>query len=395
MPHSISEAARAGDATAEDLTSGRAWTHLLDALRKAADVVASDDHAERVRRSRRVPAPARAARSRDRPGSAVRRRPDPRRQAFGRRRHLQMGHGLPRLHLHGRPATRRRDLSRVGPPRLGALRRCAVDGGHGLVGQRAPRRARPRAGRRGGIVSLRRARKGNWLPIAENATTLVVRHFFYDWDTEVASSICTSSVSARAGRDRTVPPRTPAPSRPGSSSRSVTSCAPTWSSSCSSRGPRSPTRSCRLSTAPPWVPRPRTAPSSGPGSSGRTRPWWSRCARPTASTGASPLGNPWWETIDYGRHQSSLNGHQATVDDDGVVRAVIAHDDPGVANWLDTAGPRGRSGDPALRPHGDSARARQRRWSHSPTSPPSCPPDTRQMTPDQRERPFSRHGVSL
>ncbi len=50
------------------------------------------------------------------------------------------------------------------------------------------------------------------------------------------------------------------------------------------------------------------------------------------------LGNPWWETIDYGRHQSSLNGHQAVADPDGILRAVIAHRDPGVANWLDTAG---------------------------------------------------------
>ena len=50
------------------------------------------------------------------------------------------------------------------------------------------------------------------------------------------------------------------------------------------------------------------------------------------------LGNPWWETIDYGRHQSSLNGHQAVVDEDGLLRVVIAHHDPGVANWLDTAG---------------------------------------------------------
>ena len=50
------------------------------------------------------------------------------------------------------------------------------------------------------------------------------------------------------------------------------------------------------------------------------------------------LGNPWWETIDYAGHQSSLNGHQAEVDDDGILRVVIAHEDPGVANWLDTAG---------------------------------------------------------
>ena len=26
------------------------------------------------------------------------------------------------------------------------------------------------------------------------------------------------------------------------------------------------------------------------------------------------------------------------IDDDGVLRVVVAHDDPGVANWLDTAG---------------------------------------------------------
>jgi hypothetical protein len=52
------------------------------------------------------------------------------------------------------------------------------------------------------------------------------------------------------------------------------------------------------------------------------------------------LGNHWWETIDYANRQSSLNGHQAVIDDDGVFRAVVAHSDPGVANWLDTAGQR-------------------------------------------------------
>ncbi len=50
------------------------------------------------------------------------------------------------------------------------------------------------------------------------------------------------------------------------------------------------------------------------------------------------LGNPWLETIHYGRHQSSLNGHQAVVDPDGLVRFVLSSKDPGVANWLDTAG---------------------------------------------------------
>ncbi|MBV8862391.1 MAG: hypothetical protein JO259_11090, partial [Mycobacterium sp.] len=35
---------------------------------------------------------------------------------------------------------------------------------------------------------------------------------------------------------------------------------------------------------------------------------------------------------------SSLNAHQAAVDSDGLVRVVLCERDPGVANWLDTAG---------------------------------------------------------
>ena len=41
--------------------------------------------------------------------------------------------------------------------------------------------------------------EGNWLPIADNATQLVVRHFFYDWDTEVASSLSIERDRPEAG----------------------------------------------------------------------------------------------------------------------------------------------------------------------------------------------------
>lgn len=47
-----------------------------------------------------------------------------------------------------------------------------------------------------------------------------------------------------------------------------------------------------------------------------------------------------WCTLDWVNHQSSLNGGQASIDDDGRFRAVIALEDPGVANWLDPAGNR-------------------------------------------------------
>ena len=45
-----------------------------------------------------------------------------------------------------------------------------------------------------------------------------------------------------------------------------------------------------------------------------------------------------WNQVELVHRQSSLNGHQAHVDRDGKFRAVLAVEDPGVANWLDTGG---------------------------------------------------------
>ena len=44
------------------------------------------------------------------------------------------------------------------------------------------------------------------------------------------------------------------------------------------------------------------------------------------------------DTIDYANRQSSLNGYTARLDKDGKFRAVISATDPGVPNWLDSAG---------------------------------------------------------
>jgi hypothetical protein len=46
----------------------------------------------------------------------------------------------------------------------------------------------------------------------------------------------------------------------------------------------------------------------------------------------------WFEPFDYANHTTSLNHTQAVASADGRVRAVVAHRDPGVPNWLDTEG---------------------------------------------------------
>lgn len=50
------------------------------------------------------------------------------------------------------------------------------------------------------------------------------------------------------------------------------------------------------------------------------------------------IGDIWYQIEDYVHHQTSLNQVQAARDGDGLFRLVIAHEDPGVANWLETSG---------------------------------------------------------
>jgi len=48
----------------------------------------------------------------------------------------------------------------------------------------------------------------------------------------------------------------------------------------------------------------------------------------------------WWEALEYASRVTSLNHTQTRISGDGRVRVVVAHDDPGVPNWLDTEGRR-------------------------------------------------------
>lgn len=52
------------------------------------------------------------------------------------------------------------------------------------------------------------------------------------------------------------------------------------------------------------------------------------------------INNHWMESLDYRYFTVSLNKHSAQLAPDGSLRLVLAHRDPGVPNWLQTAGHR-------------------------------------------------------
>ncbi|MGE0386885.1 MAG: hypothetical protein AB7Q97_19335 [Gammaproteobacteria bacterium] len=47
------------------------------------------------------------------------------------------------------------------------------------------------------------------------------------------------------------------------------------------------------------------------------------------------LGDLWWFNLDHVHHHGSINERQTHFDADGMWRAVLSFDDPGVPNWLD------------------------------------------------------------
>jgi hypothetical protein len=60
---------------------------------------------------------------------------------------------------------------------------------------------------------------------------------------------------------------------------------------------------------------------------------WPKCRCANVS-----LWNRHLQTYDYAHRSVSLNRAQTELDPDGTFRIVLAHDDPGVPNWLDTEG---------------------------------------------------------
>ena len=63
-----------------------------------------------------------------------------------------------------------------------------------------------------------------------------------------------------------------------------------------------------------------------------------RVTPPECSYWNCEFGSYWWETMDYRWRLSNTNIHQARLEDDGELIVVVAHEDPGLPNWLDPSG---------------------------------------------------------
>jgi hypothetical protein len=61
-------------------------------------------------------------------------------------------------------------------------------------------------------------------------------------------------------------------------------------------------------------------------------------ARSNSAYQGFEVADPWGQTLPYATHESSLTAAQAQVGSDGLIHYVVSGSDPGVPNWIDTAG---------------------------------------------------------
>lgn len=178
---------------------------------------------------------------------------------------------------------------------------------------------------------------GNWLRLDERASFLLIRQYFSDWDTEESASLAIE----RLGDDAFPPARASAERLAAELDllgQWLTTGAQCWDGL--SRG---------LSGAPPGDVQPFLPPAEASGLKGQAYgmgSWWCgpdeavvlELEPPACRMWGLSLCDRWWQSIDFANRQSSLNDSQATVGPEGRFVGVIAHDDPGIANWLDTGG---------------------------------------------------------
>ena len=177
---------------------------------------------------------------------------------------------------------------------------------------------------------------GNWMRIEGPHPTLTVRHFFYDWDTETPSSLRIERIGEPMQRNPS------AVDRDGVVLRQLVALGDfvhdnldfflRFGEAAPPNGFLPPIDRTAIGAAA------ENKPVIGRWELGPDEALVLEVEPPQGVYWSFSLGNPWWETIHYGRHQSSLNAHQVVVDADGLVRVVLCGRDPGVANWLDTAG---------------------------------------------------------
>jgi hypothetical protein len=178
---------------------------------------------------------------------------------------------------------------------------------------------------------------GNWLPMTPDTGTLIVRQTFSDRERETIARLRIE----RIGGDVTPTPLTPHAidrglSRAASLVGGAAALFAGWAEAFRSHVNELPRFDPAVSRA-----------AGGDPNIAYYHSYWRLAPDEALVIDATPpecehwnfqLNNHWMESLDYRYFKICVNKHSARYRPDGSVRIIVAHQDPGCDNWIDTAG---------------------------------------------------------
>jgi hypothetical protein len=179
-------------------------------------------------------------------------------------------------------------------------------------------------------------RDRNWLPLGDDATYINIRQFIADWEHDTIAELFIERLDD-VGPNPTVTPDSIAAGL-DAVARWVEVSVPLWNSFAKMVAESTP----RNDLSPP------NKPTGGADNMLHGATQWHlepgealliELEQPETTYWSFQTYMPgWMQPLDFPNRVTSLNDAQVHVDDDGRIRIVLAHEDPGVQNWLDTTG---------------------------------------------------------
>ena len=189
------------------------------------------------------------------------------------------------------------------------------------------------------IVSSRR-HEGNWLPMTAESGTLIVRQTFLDRTAEEPAELHIERINCPEDENRPAP-LTPEQIDEGLKSASTLVAGAAMLFANWARGFQKHTN-----TLPMFDPDTSLAAGGDPNIVYYHSHWALaedealviEVTPPECEHWNFQVNNYWMESLDYRYHTIHTNKHLAHQEEDGSVRIVVAREDPGMPNWLETAG---------------------------------------------------------
>ena len=180
----------------------------------------------------------------------------------------------------------------------------------------------------------------NWLPMTPETGTLIVRQTFLDRQTETPAELKIERINCSADERRPSPLTARGLDDGLKNAGALVAGAPLlfakWARDFKKHSNELPIFDPQVSLAAGGDPNITYYHSHW--AIGRDEALLIEVAPPECEYWNFQLNNYWMESLDYLHHRIHTNKHLAHLEDDSSVRLVVAHENPGLPNWLETAG---------------------------------------------------------